>query len=162
MKLIITYLLLIFPLVGYSQTVSLQSNGAGGSKASGSGISYVYSVGGTVNLFALDKKSETLKETNSAAEQPNAENLLELSELRAFPNPCTDVLSIYFPSKLGPVDFESVVAEVSGRILPVKSQVNSNSISFSFTDLAPGMYTITIFSKKNNFIKAFKVIKAYN
>lgn len=162
MKLIITYLLLIFPLVGYSQTVSLQSNGAGGSRASGSGISYVSAVGGTVNLFASVKKSENQKETNPAIEQPNAENLLELSELSAYPNPCTDVLSIYFPTKLGAENFESVLADVSGRVLPVKFYANSNFISYSFTDLAPGIYIITIFSKKNNFTKAFKVIKAYN
>ena len=78
------------------------------------------------------------------------------SEIKAFPNPVTDILNIHIQNDLETISWRMEVFDSKGvKIIDVYSKASTNAIGFS--SLAAGTYLVRV--SHNDFSKVFHIIK---
>ena len=162
MKHTITLLaILLFILRVEGQSLSPHVISSMGGSSSGSGISLSWTVG------------ETLTATHSAEglyltqgfQQPNfmivsAEQISSPDfEIRVFPNPATDFISIEWSQEIGG-DIHVELYDMAGRRLNhQKSGNNVNHIRIDINSLQRSAYLLKVYSDKGEFSKTYRIIK---
>ncbi len=77
--------------------------------------------------------------------------------ISVYPNPATDLLTIYFPTSEIPVNVKISLADINGNILQ-QAEVKTDKEQLNFSGYAKGVYFLFV-KQESQTIKSFKIIK---
>ncbi len=81
-------------------------------------------------------------------------------DIKIFPNPATDFLSVVSNEKN--IDFKISISDITGKKIINLSEKNiSNTFQINISDLTSGIYFLKIVSSLNKNLKIYKIIKKY-
>ncbi|WP_242203556.1 Ig-like domain-containing protein [Aestuariivivens insulae] len=93
--------------------------------------------------------------SKSSSSKKNTQNLALDASIKIFPNPTRDYLKVRFDDNQFGNDAKYSIYNLQGQImtsnlLSTKNKINENTIQFNVTNLATGMYFLSIKDRKNN------------
>jgi hypothetical protein len=80
-------------------------------------------------------------------------------EIRLFPNPTRDILSITFDNFSTQSNMELCLMDLQGKVIWTEKIDTSKNKNFDIAHLAAGMYLVRITDTSRNIIKTFKINK---
>jgi len=160
MKKAILGLLILFSCNAFSQQNTPDVVAASGD--------YFTNVNGSLSWTLGEIAIETLNEENAILTQGFQQSnftmvtLREIEndyEIRLFPNPTRDILSIDFYNLSNPSKIEICLMDLQGKVIWTEKIDTSKSKNFDIAHLATGMYLVRLTDTSRNIIKTFKINK---
>jgi hypothetical protein len=156
-------LLLFFTItfcLGIANCLAQQSAVSSGGDASGSNGNISYSIGQTVyttNSGSNGSVAQGLQQPYEISEVLASEDFSELvKDLRVFPNPTTDVLTINVVNT-NDLQLDYQMIDMNGRVLIAQKNI-SNETNISVSSFPSAIYFLKI-TNQNKEVKTFKIIK---
>ena len=160
MKKSILGLLILFSCNAFSQQNTPDVVAASGD--------YFTNVNGSLSWTLGEIAIETLNEENAILTQGFQQSnftmvsLREIDndyEIRLFPNPTRDILSITFDNFSTQSNMEFCLMDLQGKVIWTEKIDTSKNKNFDIAHLAAGMYLVRITDTSRNIIKTFKINK---
>ncbi|WAC02031.1 T9SS type A sorting domain-containing protein [Lacinutrix neustonica] len=146
--------------LGISKSHAQQTLTSSGGDIMGTTGSISYSVGQlayVTNFGTTGAVAQGVQQANEYNETLSSVDFTELlQELKVFPNPTTDVLTLNFNNKTD-TQLDYQIRDINGRIL--KSETNiASRLSINISELQSAIYFLEI-KNNNKKVKIFKIIK---
>ncbi|MCK5536010.1 MAG: T9SS type A sorting domain-containing protein [Bacteroidales bacterium] len=151
---------LLLTSIVFSQTANPELVGSAGESFNNS----TYQLDWSIGEFATATYSTGNYVITQGLHQNNyvitsVENMAREINISAYPNPTTDLISIFFADLLSSIEHGNVmiVTDINGKVLQQVEVINEVE-QLNFSNYANGIYFLTV-KQLNQVIKSFKIIK---
>ena len=156
---LLSFLAIVYYL-GISSCLAQQSTNAGGGDLTGSNGSFSYSVGQvvyTTNACTNGSVAQGVQQPYEISEVLSSVEFSELiKDLKVFPNPSTDVLTLNM-TNLNDLQLDYEIVDMTGKVLKVEKNIG-NETNIIVSGFPASIYFLKI-TNLNKEVKTFKIIK---
>ncbi len=156
-RTLLFFLSLVISSWGYAQSVSPEVTATAGDHFTGADAQLSWTVG-ELMIETYDDGSNQLTQgfhqTNLVV--TSVKDLEEKIQVKVFPNPTTDMLSVEVRELADPLSFS--LYDVDGKQLLLQKTFNESK-TIDLTSLAAGTYFLQLSNEENKTIKTFKILK---
>lgn len=156
---LLLWLSLLYGIGGYSQSIDLQVVGSAGDHFQTNEAQMSFTIGELVTeTFGAGDiiLTQGFHQTNLMV--TSIEDLAAEFQLRVFPNPTVDLLSI--DAQQSPESFSLELMDTAGRpLLLQRSMLNGTTHQINLSNYPPGIYLLRLRTEDRKNIQTFKIVK---